>query len=248
MGYTVGEVARLAGITNRTLHHYDEIGLLSPGRSDSGYRLYDGADLERLQEILFFRELGFGLNEIRAATTESGYDRGEALRRQRAMLLEQIDRLGALISSVDAAIDAHERGLIMNEEDMFEVFGDFDPAEYDEEVDRRWSGPEVDESRRRTSSYSKDQWKEIGAESDQIARRFAALAGAGADAEGEEAMAAAESHRLHIDRWFYPCSYEIHAGLGEMYVQDPRFTAYWDNYMTGLAPFVSAAIAANARR
>ena len=110
MAYTVGEVARLAGVTNRTLHHYDEIGLLTPsGRTPSGYRLYDRKDLERLQEILYFRELGFGLEEIRTAVTDPAHDRGEAFRQQRNLLLEHIERLESLVSSLDAAIDALEK-------------------------------------------------------------------------------------------------------------------------------------------
>ena len=249
MAYTVGEVARLAGVTNRTLHHYDEIGLLTPsGRTPSGYRLYDRKDLERLQEILYFRELGFGLEEIRTAVTDPAHDRGEAFRQQRNLLLEHIERLESLVSSLDAAIDALEKGMTMNDEDMFEVFGDFNPAEYEEEVEQRWPGQALDESRRRTAGYSKDEWKQLGAESDAIAKRFADLSEAGVDSRSEEAMAVAESHRLYIDRWFYPCSPEMHAGLGQMYVQDPRFTAYWDEYAHGLALFVNAAIAANAHR
>jgi DNA-binding transcriptional MerR regulator len=248
MAYTVGEVARLAGITSRTLHHYDEIGLLRPReRSPGGYRLYDRNDLQRLQEILYFRELGFGLGEIRAAMSDPRYDRGRALRRQRTLLLGHIERLESLIGSLDAAIDAHERGVTMNKEDMFEVFGDFDPAQYEEEVERRWSGPALDESRRRTSRFTKNQWIEIRDESEAIARRFAELKESGTDPESEEAVAVAESHRRHIER-FYPCSHEMHVGLGEMYVQDPRFTAYWDRYAKGLASFVSAAIVANAHR
>jgi MerR family transcriptional regulator, thiopeptide resistance regulator len=248
MAYTVGEVARLAGITNRTLHHYDEIGLLTPSeRTPAGYRLYDGEDLERLQEILYFRELGFGLEEIRTAVTDLGYDRGEALRQQRTLLLGHIERLESLIASLDAAIDAHEKGMTMNKEDMFEVFGDFDPAEYEEEVEQRWSGPALDESRRLAATYSKEDWIEIRDESETIAKRFAELKKKGIDPGSTEAMEIAESHRLHIGR-FYPCSYEMHQALGDMYVQDPRFTAYWDKYSKGLAPFVNAAIAANARR
>lgn len=249
MAYTVGEVARLAGVTNRTLHHYDEIGLLRPhDRSSAGYRLYDGEDLQRLQEILYFRELGLGLESIREAMDDPQHDRGAALRQQRSLMMERIARLELLVESLNDAISAHERGTTMNEQDMFEVFGDFDPTEYEEEVDRRWRGPSVTESRRRTSSYTKEDWKTLGAESDTIARRFSQLHQAGVDPDGDEAMEVAESHRLHIDRWFYPCSRDMHAGLGQMYVQDPRFAAYWDGYGEGLSGFVSAAIAANSHR
>ena len=163
-------------------------------------------------------------------------------------MIERIERLELLVESLDDAIGAHEKGMTMNEQDMFEVFGDFDPTEYEEEVDRRWSGPAVTESRRRTSSYTKEDWKTLGAESDAIARRFAQLHEAGADPQADEAMEVAESHRLHIDRWFYPCSRAMHAGLGQMYVQDPRFAAYWDGYGQGLSGFVSTAITANSHR
>jgi DNA-binding transcriptional MerR regulator len=249
MAYTVGEVARLAGVTNRTLHHYDEIGLLQPQeRSSAGYRLYGAEDLQRLQEILYYRELGFGLDEIKAALDGPEHDRGTALRRQRSLLLERIARLELLVESLEVAIRADEKGLTMNKQDMFEVFGDFNPADYEEEVEQRWSGPALDESRRRTSSYTKEDWKALGAESEAIARRFAELHAAGVAPKTPEAMDTAEEHRLHIDRWFYPCSREMHAGLGEMYIHDARFAAHWNGYEEGLAEFVSAAIIANAHR
>ena len=249
MTYTVGEVAALAGISKRTLHHYDEIGLLRPsGRSRAGYRLYEKADLRRLQEVLTFRELGFSLDEIRSAVTDPTYDRGEALRRQRVLLARQLEHLETLVLSIDEAIGAHEKGIEMSGEDMLEVFGDFDPKQYEAEVEERWSGPALDESLRRTSRYTKEQWNEIGAESETIAERFADLHRTGTEPTTEEAMAIAESHRLHIDRWFYPCSPEMHAGLGEMYVLDPRFSEYWDKYHAGLTPFVRDAIVANAQR
>src|SRR5665811_997408 len=221
MTYTVGEVATLAGITKRTLHHYDEIGLLHPnGRSRAGYRLYEKADLCRLQEVLYFRELGFALDEIRSAITDPSYDRGRALQRQRTLLTRQLEHIETLVESLDEAIEAHEKGTEMSNEDMLEVFGDFDPKQYEAEVEERWSGPALDESRHRTSRYTKEQWTEQRIESDEIAERFAALQRSGADPKAKDAIAVAESHHLHIDRWFYPCSHEMHAALGEMYVLD----------------------------
>jgi DNA-binding transcriptional MerR regulator len=246
---TVSEVARLAGVTVRTLHHYDEIGLLHPsGRSDSGYRLYRSADLERLHEILFWRELGFALGEIRELVDGPGHDRGAALRRQRTLLDGRAARLRDVIGAVENAIAAHEGGLPMTEEEMFEVFGDFDPTQYEEEVEERWSGPLLDESRRRALRYRKEDWQAIKNEGEAIARDFASLFAAGEAAGGAAAMNVAERHRSHIDRWFYPVSYDVHTGLGEMYVADPRFTAYWEKYASGLAVYVREAIAANAAR
>ncbi len=249
MAYTVGEVARLAGITKRTLHHYDGIGLLRPsGRSAAGYRLYDHRDLERLQEVLFFRELGFSLDEIEEALTDPGDDRGEALRRQRGLLMRRIEHLQLMIAAIDKALKADKEGTTMADNDMFEVFGDFDPKRYESEVEARWSGPALDESKRRTSRYKKDEWRRAIAEMDDLSKAFAQLKLRGVPADSDEAMEAAERHRLHIDTWFYPCSREMHAGLGEMYVQDERFTAYWNGFAEDLAPYVRDAIVANAQR
>jgi len=247
MAYTVSEVARLAGVTVRTLHHYDDVGLLAPDeRSDAGYRLYEHGDLERLQEILFFRELGFGLEAIKAAIDDPGHDRLTALQRQRSLVEAKSAHLHRMIAAIDAAIEAHQRGTTMNEEDMFDVFGEFDPREYEAEVEERWSGELLDESRRRTSNYDKEQWKKAMAEGEAVTNDFAAAMRAGEPADGDVAMAVAERHRLQIDRWFYPCSYEIQVGLAEMYVSDPRFTATYDKVEPGLAPYVRDAIKANA--
>ena len=136
--YTVGEVARLSGVTVRTLHHYDRIGLLPPSsRTDAGYRLYTAEDLERLQLILLYRELGGSLEEI-ATALASGRDRLEVLQSQRERLLVEQRRVLDLVAAVDFAIGAERSGVRMNEKDMFEVFGDFDPTEYADEARERW--------------------------------------------------------------------------------------------------------------
>jgi len=246
MGLTVSQVARVSGVTVRTLHHYDQIGLLTPGsRSAAGYRLYLDGDLERLQEILFYRELGFGLDEIREMADRPDHDRAVALRHQRALLSSRVVHLEAMIEAVDAALEAEGSGMKMSKEDMFEVFGDFDPKTYEEEVEEKWSGPLLAESRRRTGQYGKEQWKAIKAEEEDIGTAFAESLADGADPSSPGARAVAEQHRLHIDRWFYPCSHAMHAGLGQMYVADARFTAYWDKFAPGLADFVKSAIEAN---
>ncbi len=246
---TVGKMAEVAGVTVRTLHHYDALGLLTPGaRSAAGYRLYEEADYERLQEILFYRELGFGLEGISTILRDPEYDRAGALRHQRDLLVVRKDRLQTMIGAVETALDAHEKGITMTKEEMFEVFGDFDPEAHEVEVEEHWAGPALEQSKRRTATYGKDQWKEAIAEGESIAAELAERLTAGDAPEGVAAMDLAEQHRLHINRWFYECSHEMHTGLGNMYVADPRFTEYYEKYAPGLAEFIKSAIHANRER
>jgi len=132
---------------------------------------------------------------------------------------------------------------------MFEVFGDFDPTEHAEEAEQRWGGTDAyTESRRRTSSYRKEDWLQIKAEAGAVEQRLAAALASGLPADRAEAMAAAEAHRAHISRWFYDCGYDIHRGLAQMYVADERFAAHYDRQAAGLAQYVHDAIIANADR
>jgi MerR family transcriptional regulator, thiopeptide resistance regulator len=242
---TVGEVADLAGVTVRTLHHYDELGLLSPsGRSEAGYRLYSYDDLARLREILIWRTLGFPLTEIGSLLDDPGHDRLAALERQRELLEREVDRLGALAAAVDAAIAAHVNGTSLEEAKMFDGF---DPSEYEEEARERWGHTEAyQESAHRTQQYGAAEWDEIRAESEAITRELVALMRSGAPADSSAARALAERHRGHISRWFYPCSPQMHRGLAEMYVADERFTQTYEREAEGLAAYVHDAIVANA--
>jgi DNA-binding transcriptional MerR regulator len=241
---TVKQLAELSGTTVRTLHHYDEIGLLRPSeRSDAGYRLYSRSDLQRLQEILVWRELGFSLAQIGALMDDPHYDRSSALRRQRALVDEQAGRLKDLRTALDAAIAAHESGDDQEEDNMFKGFHN----EYEEEARERWGGtPEFEESMRRTRSYGETEWRSIRDEGDAIGAEFAALMEAGADPAGPEATELALRHRAYISRWFYECTPQIHKGLAEMYVADPRFTKKWDEHGDGVAAYVREAILAAA--
>jgi len=250
MSLTVSQVARLAGVSVRTLHHYDEIGLLVPsGRSEAGYRLYEQPDLQRLQQVLFFKELGFPLEEITRIVRDPAFDLQAALLMQRQLLTERASRIQALIRAVDAALDSLEKGTAMTKEEMFEVFGDFDPAKYEDEVRERWGNTEAyKESARRTKRYTKKDWEQIKAEGGELMREMAAQLEAGRAPTDPAVMALAERHRAHIDRWFYPCSPEMHRGLGELYVNDPRFTETFEKVRTGLAEFTRDAFRANAER
>jgi MerR family transcriptional regulator, thiopeptide resistance regulator len=245
---TIGEVADLAGVTVRTLHHYDAIGLVRPSeRSGAGYRLYDDHDLDRLQTVLFYRELGFALEEIRALVAD-GYDRVAALREQRKLLAAEKDRRERMIAAIDDALTAHEEGRTVSSEAMFEVFGD-DQRAWQDEAEERWGDTDAwRESRRRTASYTADDWQELKAESVAIMDRIAAVYRDGAAPDSVEAMDAVDAHREQIDRRFYPLSRAMHVHLGEMYVTDPRFTATYEELAPGLAAWVRDAILANAGR
>lgn len=242
---TIGKVSELAGVTVRTLHHYDEIGLLCPSeRSDAGYRLYSYEDLTRLQEILVWRQLGFSLTEVQQLLDDPAHDRQRALRQQRELVELELERLGATARALDEALAAHEQGIEMEVTSMFE---DFDPTQYEDETRERWGHTDAyKESTRRAASYGDAEWIEIRTEADRVVSDFAALMGEGEPATGERAQAAAERHRRHITRWFYPVSTQMHRSLAEMYVADPRFAASYDKVAPGLAAYVHDAMLANA--
>ena len=246
--WTVGEVARLAGVTVRTLHHYDQIGLLPPsGRASNGYRTYTAVDLARLQRVLSWRELGFDLEQVAqlVATDGSPDTATEQLRHQHALLTERIERLQAVAATVHKTMEAHQMGIRLTPEEMLDVFGEHDPTEHAAEADERWGGTDpYQESQRRTATYSKDDWLQVKAEGTAVTEAMAGAMRAGKPADSAEAAAAAAAHREHISRWFYDVTPEVHQGLAEMYVADPRFAKTYDDVEPGLAAYLSAAILA----
>lgn len=242
--YQVKDVARIAGVSVRTLHHYHDIGLLVPsGRTGAGYRLYDEDDLLRLQQILLHRELGFSLERIRRMLDHPGYDRVAALREQRRLLVEQSGRTARMIGAVDAALETLTGERAMDPNGLFDGF---DPRTYEEEVRERWGETEAyRESSRRTRAYTKEEWAKINGELDSLLEEAAGRFRAGARPGDPDVIELAERHRLHIDRWYYPCSRFRHAGLAEMYVTDERFAGFFERYGEGMAEFFADAIRAN---
>ena len=237
--FTVGELARLTGITVRTLHHYDEIGLVIPSeRSEAGYRMYADGDVLRLQQVLLFRELGMPLDEIARAI--DGADRRVLLQQHRAALVAKRARIDAML----AALDAHTEGDPMQPDDVKSMFDGFDPKQYEDEAREHWGQTEAyQESARRTATYGKPEWDAIKRESESIYQRLAALMGTPVTALAVQALV--EEHRQHLERWFYPCGVAMHHGLGQMYVSDPRFTANLDKVAPGFARYLADAIAAS---
>jgi DNA-binding transcriptional MerR regulator len=249
MRYNTGQVARLAGISARTLHHYDTIGLLVPSRrSPAGHRLYAATDLQRLQQILFYRELGFSLREIAAILDDPTANAAMHLRRQRRLLKQRIERLRAMLVAIDRALEAERMGLVLTPEERLEVFGSFDPDAFVAEVEERWGEIEAcHQAAQRTASYSKEDWLQIRAEQQAIEQGFVAVLGVGLAPGSAEVGMLVERHRQHIDRWYYPCSPEMHRRLAELYVDDPRFAARFEALAPGLARYLHDAILASTR-
>ena len=248
--WSVGQVSRSAGVTVRTLHHYDRIGLLRPSaRSGAGYRGYDQADLARLQRILAYRELGFSLEEIGRLLDDPASDPVAQLRHQRDLVLARMERLAQIAAVLERTMEAHQMGIKLTAEEMLEVFGDHDPTQYAEEVEERWGDTDAyRQSQQRAAGYTKQDWIRIKAEQEAAGARFAAAMTAGLPPDSPEAMDAAEENRLLIDRYFYDLSPQMHVGLGQMYLADPRFTRTYEELAPGLAQYVHDAIVANAAR
>ncbi|MBV8759423.1 MAG: MerR family transcriptional regulator [Deltaproteobacteria bacterium] len=246
MAFTVGELAKLTGVTVRTLHHYDELGLVRPsGRTAAGYRIYEERDVLRLQQVLLYRELGLALEQIAGVIDDPGFSRGEALRAHRAALVERRGRIDAMLAAVDAALRLEKEDAVMKDQDVSTMFGGFDHSQYEEEVRQKWGETDsYKESARRTKGYGKAEWEQIRRDWEAIYARLAELMREGAAADDARCKGVVEAHRAHIDRWFYPCSVEMHAQLAEMYVSDPRFTANLDKVAPGFARYLRDAIVA----
>ncbi|MEV7025860.1 MerR family transcriptional regulator [Kitasatospora sp. NPDC093558] len=249
-GYSVGAVAKIAKVTVRTLHHYDEIGLLSPaGRTRAGYRRYVDTDLDRLQQILFYRELGFPLEEIAAILDDDSVSPSEHLRRQHRLLTDRIKHLQDLAAAVEHAMEARRMGVQLTPEEKFEIFGEDYKEEWEQEAEERWGDTAAwAESQRRTGAYDKADWQRIQAEMTDLNARLAEAVAAGEPADGTLAMDLAEEHRQHICRNFYDCTFTIHRGLAGLYVSDPRWTAAYEKTAPGLAQWLHDAMLANAAR
>ncbi|MUK89405.1 MerR family transcriptional regulator [Ornithinibacillus sp. L9] len=236
----VKEVADLVGISVRTLHHYDEIGLLSPDQTtESGYRIYSQANLETLQQILFFKELGFPLKKIKEIITSPSFDRNEALELHRKMLLEKRKRLDQMIRTIDKTM-RHTKGEIeMSNEEKFEGF-DFSHNPYEQEARERWGDTAVDESNAKIGKMSKEQQKALEEEFDLLYKELASIRHEPADSDvAQEGIKRWYNYLNRIGNY----SLDAFKGLGQMYVDDVRFTKNIDKYGEGLAVFMRDAMA-----
>jgi DNA-binding transcriptional MerR regulator len=241
MRYTVKQLANAAGVSSRTLHFYDQIGLLKPDAyGENGYRYYGETALLRLQQILFFRELDFSLAEIKATIDRPGFDILQALRAHRETLQERMGRLSRLIETVDRTI-LHVKGdLKMAEREFYQGFSEEKQKEYEEEIRQRYGDKELQQSQQRWGSYGPQQKQEIQEEFDRIVKELHEHMGEGHDSPGVQALI----RRLHA--WvgnFYDCTLEVFEGLGQMYNEHPDFRVMYEmKYGPGMSEFLEKAI------
>jgi DNA-binding transcriptional MerR regulator len=243
--YVIGDIAKIAHVSVRTLHHYDKIGLLKPSsRALSGYRFYTDLDLETLHDILFYRALGFSLKRISEVLNEDGQQRIPLLQEQKKLLDEHISRLENMRTQLTETLLTEENK--MDTKSKYDALGGFDPDQYEGEVKERWGESDAyKESSKRTKKYSKDDWARYKAEADALNEKMIGVMNAGENADSVSAIKVVEEMRLQIDAWFYPCSRQMHAQLGEMYIQDPRFMETYETMQEGMAKFMQSATAAN---
>ena len=245
MSYRIGDVAALCGISTRTLHYYDDIHLLKPSmRSDAGYRIYSESDLKRLQHIMFYKVLGFSLDKIADILNDPHFDYQQALIEQREKILGNIQQSQQILKLIDYSLQSANEETSMSEK-LFAKFNDFDSSIFEEEVKEKWGDTDAyRESQRRTKLYSESDWKKIKADSENITEQLAALLKAGVAPNDKQTLAVVENYRLHIDHWYYPCSKQMFAQLGKMYVADARFAENFNKVQPGLAQYISDASAA----
>jgi len=246
MEYTVQKLAGLAGVSTRTLRYYDEIGILKPARiNSSGYRIYGQAEVDLLQQILFYRELDLSLDKIKEIVTDQSFDGTSALREHREKLLEKKTQLELLIANVDKTIASTEGRIKMSNKEKFEGFKkkmiDENENKFGEEIRKKYGHDKVDQSNTKVMSMSEEQYNEVTALAENITKTLAEAFKIG-DPAGELAQKAAELHKQWLCCYWKEYSKEAHAGLAQMYVDDERFKAYYDKEQPGTADFLRDAI------
>ncbi len=248
MQYKINQIAEIAGITVRTLRYYDQIGLLVPSsRSEAGYRLYSDYDLERLQQILFFRELDFPLTRIEEIMNNPLFDRQTALTMQIDWLDKKAERYLKLAQLARNTMNNMEGGIKMPAKDIFDGF-DYEQMQqnqkqYEAEVKERWGNTDAYKiSQARTSQYSKKDWESINKVQMENIKELCSMYNAGIAHDDPKVMEVVEKALNFIDQNFYPCSLEIMSNLGNMYICDERFTAFYEKFAPGLAAYYNEAI------
>ena len=237
MKMQIKEFAEFTGVSVRTLHYYDEIGLLWPAEVDreTGYRFYDENSLLRMQEILFYRELDFSLKSIGEILSSPDYDKKRALNEQKHLLQLKKKRLERLIEAIDDAVKG---------EIVMKAFDNRDFETYKSEVQERWGKTDAyREHTEKTKNYSRDKWSGMIDDLNAIFGEFAVYMKNGAKPGDADAQTLVKSLQTHITENFYTCTKEILAGLGQMYVCDERFRNNIDKHADGTAAFASEAIA-----
>ncbi|QFT87285.1 HTH-type transcriptional activator TipA [Bacillus sp. THAF10] len=246
MEYTIQKLAKLAGVTSRTLRYYDEIGILKPARmNSSGYRIYSQKEVDLLQQILFYRELDLDLEAIGKIIHAPAFDEVTALQEHRDKLLTKKKRLEGLIKSVDMTLAAKEGSITMSDQEKFEAFKqnliDDNEQKYGAEIRTKYGEETIDKSNAKLKGMSKEKYEQgekLGQEVLQVLHEAFQTG----DPTSPLAQKAAELHRQWLSFYWDSYSKEAHAGLAQMYVDDERFTAYYDKQQPGTAAFLRDAV------
>lgn len=246
MEYTIQKLGELAGISTRTLRYYDEIDLLKPARfSEAGYRIYSSAEVSRLQQILFYRELGINLVRIKEIISSPSFDSSAALKEHKEKLLQKRVQLDLLINNVDKSIQEKERGIKMTDNEKFEGFKqqlvDNNEDKYGEEIRNKYGNQTVDQSNSKLKDMTQEQYEEVVKLEQEVLDSLKEAMTAG-DPTSELGQKTASLHKQWISFYWQKYSKEAHAGLAEMYVADERFAAYYNKVQTGAAQFLRDAI------
>ncbi|MGY1439758.1 MerR family transcriptional regulator [Streptomyces reniochalinae] len=246
-GLTVGQVSARLGVTVRALHHWDEIGLARPSlRTAAGYRLYTAGDLERLHRIVVYREIGLGLDRIRAVLDDSA-DVPGALRAQRTRVAERIERLQRLSAGLDRMIDAHERGLLLTPDQQAAVFGPQWDPDWPAQARRRYGDTtQWRQYAEQSASRGPEEWQAVADDVAGFDRALAEAMDAGVTPGSPEAHRLVERHR-EVFASYFPLTRQMQVCLGRMYESDPGFAAHYDGIRTGLASWFRRLVDAGAR-
>ncbi|MSS08082.1 MULTISPECIES: MerR family transcriptional regulator [Clostridia] len=247
MEYTINKLAKLAGISTRALRYYDELGLLSPARvSSNGYRIYGQKEIDRLQQILFYRELGVSLEEIRNILASKDFDGLSALESHLTALLARREQLNLLVANVEKTIKTMKGEMIMSDQEKFEGFlqklVDHNEHQYGEEARAKYGDERVNRSNAKVLNMSKEQFTELERLTEDLNETLKAAFEQG-DPASELAQKACELHKKWLCFYWDDYNKEAHKGVTQMYVDDPRFTAYYDKIAPGCAAFLRDAVA-----
>ncbi|TEB07407.1 HTH-type transcriptional activator mta [Pelotomaculum schinkii] len=246
MEYTVQKLARLAGISARTLRYYDEIGILKPARmNSSGYRIYGQAEVNMLQQILFYKELGISLESIKKIVTAPSFNGVEALKEHRAQLLEKRKQLDLLIANVEKTMALTEGRMSMTDKEKFEGFKqkliDDNEIKYGKEIRNKYGADTVNKSNAKLKNMTQEEYEEATRLANEVNVTLAEAFKTG-DPAGAIAQKAADLHKQWLTYFWSEYSKEAHAGLAQMYMDDERFKAYYDEKQPGTAEFLRDAI------
>ncbi len=246
MEYTVQKLSQLAGVSARTLRYYDEIGILKPARiNSSGYRIYGNEEVDRLQQILFYRELGVHLDQIKEIVTDPSFDKAIALREHYEKLLEKKIQLDVLIINVEKTIAFTEGRIEMTDQEKFQGFKqkmiDENEKNYGKEIREKYGHETVEGSNEKVKNMTQEQYDEVTCLGEELLETLAEAFKNG-DPASELAQKAAKMHKQWLTYFWSHYSKEAHAGIAQMYVDDKRFTAYYDEKRPGTAVFLRDAI------